>query len=136
MKLSIKKILLFLILSYFSTNAFSQVSGYMGKRFIARFDTYTNIYFPSQNRRNYPINNFPIRKNISIDYVIGRNLMLGFSYIFSNTQFHYENYFGQMTNSGFGVALTLYVNGIAPVGKYTQLKLNYINTDYSIRVED
>ena len=126
-------ILFFIIISECS---FSQVSGYMGKRFIAKFDTYTNLYL-SLGLALIDISEcFPVRKQIGADYIIGRKSTLGFTYDFGNTAFTDENTFGNIKDNGLGLSYTIYSgdDGIAPVGYFIKYKFDYIKSDYSINV--
>ncbi len=138
MKLNLTKYFLGALFLFAFQLLSAQVSGYMGKRLILKFDTYTIPYFPIENTRNYPINHFPVRKNIGVEYVVGRNSLIGLSYAFNSTQFHYSDDFGKLNNNGLSFSFSSYQSkhGIAPIGKFYQFRLNYFKSEYSIRVND
>ena len=116
---------------------FSQVSGYMGKHLMVKFDTYTNLYIPIDYSGNSEINYLPIRKYISTEYIIARNVTLGFGYGFNNTQFVSDGRIGQISNYGFGISSSVYSggDGIAPVGSFLKYQLDYYMSNFSIPKE-
>lgn len=134
----IKKTALFFVTLFFLGNVTAQVSGYMGKRFILKFDTYSIPYIPMEEPKDFPINHFPFRKYYGFDYVVGRNSMFGLAFGKCNTQFNHEGNFGHINNTGFSISYTTYLSnhGIAPIGKFYQFRLNYFQSDYNVRVMD
>lgn len=128
----------FLIALLMSTNIISaQISGYMGKRIILKYDLFSNLYIPLGENTTYPINKTPTRSNIGIEYVTGRKSTIGLSYGMGNTNFRYSGEFGKLNNTYYNFTITTFAgNNISPIGSFCQFRFSYLKTDYSIRVED
>lgn len=120
-----------LLLLIFINITKAQVSGYMGKRLTAKFDTYTNIYIPFEG--NTPDNPFSTRKSAGLEYIVGRNVSVGASYIFGEGYFSSMGELGRMVNNGISLGTSIYSDeALSPVGNYLRYEILYYKTDYRI----
>lgn len=154
-----KKIVVFLLL--ISATTFSQVPGYLGKRFVVGYENYffPAFYGPGKNYAN-PGPSFSPGFNsthcLNIDYAVKQrmnvcfslqHLRTGIAYKRDGVQAYYPaDYTGnystpiQLSSNNIGIGIKLFRRGsIAPVGKYQKFELllffenvKYDNTQFSM----
>jgi len=133
-----KKTLVFysLICILFSASHLSaQVSGYMGKRLIGIYDSFTNIYYPLNNKA--PDNPFSVRHSVGLDYTVSRNISVSTSLTFSEPLFFSNNEKGSLFNKGFALGASVFSDdGLAPLGYFVKYQLHYYKSEYTVYIED
>lgn len=114
----------------------AQVSGYMGKRLIAKYDTYTNIYYPIFGKT--PDNPFSMRHCAGLDYTVSRNVSVSTMFTFSEPIFIYlEETKGSLYNRGFAIGASVFSDeGLSPLGHFIKYELHYYKSSYSLYIED
>lgn len=139
---------LILIISSLQVN--SQVSGFLGKRFIISYTpelTYSLIN--PNNQGNFMLGvkfnpfAFNIKHNATAEYVITRNLALGADFMYWKTKFLLKGNFnypdpdisggfhqysgiydqmGSISTLGYGLYLKIFKRNLAPLGSYVKIK--------------
>jgi len=134
MKLRTVIFIIFAVL-LFSGITKAQVSGYMGKRLMAKFDTYTNIYIPESFEISaHP---FSIRKSAGIEYVAFRNVSVGASYYFCKSSFNSMDGVGTMNNKGISLGASVFSDdGLTPIGRFLRYEMIYYKSAYTIAIDD
>jgi len=126
-----KKYSLILILAFFQAHiVFSQVSGYMGKRFLVNIDALSTLYFNSDNFINY----FPMRNHFGVEYIYAKNSTIAVNYLRSKTQFTYSGKHYPLLNNGINLNYTKYIgaSGLAPLGHYFSMYVEFSMANYNV----
>ena len=132
-----KKYLSLLIVLFLFETSFSQVSGYLGKKFSVIYSVGTSLpHFSKENGEKMIVN--PILKQaISLEYVTSNRTAIRFryqlamvasknfteNYIYNDFVSHHKFY-----GHTYGVSVKLYTrNSIAPLGNYFSFSTNFQN---------
>jgi len=150
-----KKIFVIILLLSINFNSYSQVSGYLGKKFIISYTpeiTYslTNPNYKGNCVFDVKLHPFAInmKHNGTVEYVVARNLSLGVDFMYWKTNFYLKNNFsyhnindptqsgtfngkfgqqGIVKVMGFGAYIKIFKRSLAPLGAYTKIKTMLIN---------